>query len=155
VIQKSFTLFQIVSYGTMDLAPLLYVSRAMEQSLLLLIWGLLLVIPKIPAVSTISSICWVGLLIVMFLHRGHLAMWFKESSLGLRGLNAYVSDCKQIEHYFGLSHGDLLNSLDITHLVVKDIDDLDVLDVQDSAPGIAEMFHVVPEALIMLLLYSL
>jgi hypothetical protein len=36
-IQKRFALFQIVSYGMMDLAPLLCVSRVMEQSLLLLV----------------------------------------------------------------------------------------------------------------------
>jgi hypothetical protein len=34
---------------------------------------------------------------------------------------------------------------------MKGIDDLDVLDVRDSVPGIAEMFHVVPEAFIMFL----
>jgi hypothetical protein len=28
---------------------------------------------------------------------------------------------------------------------VEDIDDLDVLDIRDSVPGIVEMFHVVPE----------
>jgi hypothetical protein len=31
------------------------------------------------------------------------------------------------------------------------VDDLNVLDVRDSVPGIAEIFHVVSEALIMLL----
>jgi hypothetical protein len=36
-IQKSFALFQIVSHGMMDLAPLLCVGRAMEWSHLLLI----------------------------------------------------------------------------------------------------------------------
>jgi hypothetical protein len=34
---------------------------------------------------------------------------------------------------------------------VEDIDDFDVLDVRDNVPGIREMFHVVPEAFIMLL----
>jgi hypothetical protein len=34
------------------------------------------------------------------------------------------------------------------------INDLDVLDVQDSVPGIAETFHVVLKALIMVLLDS-
>jgi hypothetical protein len=38
---------------------------------------------------------------------------------------------------------------------MKGVDDFDVLDVQDSVPGIAEMFHVLPEALIRLLLNSL
>jgi hypothetical protein len=34
---------------------------------------------------------------------------------------------------------------------MKSIDDLDVLDIQDGIPGIVETFHVVKEALIMLL----
>jgi hypothetical protein len=34
---------------------------------------------------------------------------------------------------------------------VEGVDDLDVLDVRDSIPGVAEIFHVVSEALIMLL----
>jgi hypothetical protein len=37
VIQKSFALFQIISIGTMDLAPLLCIIGASEGSLLLLI----------------------------------------------------------------------------------------------------------------------
>jgi hypothetical protein len=32
MVQKSFALFQIMSYGTMDLTPLLCVSRVMEHS---------------------------------------------------------------------------------------------------------------------------
>jgi hypothetical protein len=35
--------------------------------------------------------------------------------------------------------------------VAKGIDDLNVLDVRDNVPDIAEMFHVVPENLIFLL----
>jgi hypothetical protein len=38
---------------------------------------------------------------------------------------------------------------------MEDTDGLNVLDVWDSVPCIAEMFHVIPEALIMLLLNSL
>jgi hypothetical protein len=34
---------------------------------------------------------------------------------------------------------------------MEGIDDLDVLDVRDNIPGIAEMLHVVPKTLIMLL----
>jgi hypothetical protein len=34
---------------------------------------------------------------------------------------------------------------------MEDIDDLDVLDARDSVLGVVEMFHIVPEALIMLL----
>jgi hypothetical protein len=75
--------------------------------------------------------------------------------LSLGGLNAYISICEQISHYFGLFHGDFLNSLDIANPVIKGIDDFDVLDVRDSIPGIAKMFHLVSEAFIMLLLDGL
>jgi hypothetical protein len=54
-----------------------------------------------------------------------------------------------------LLHGDLLNSLDVIDLVAEGIDNLDVLDVRDSIPSIAETFHVVSEAFIMLLLNDL
>jgi hypothetical protein len=129
----------------MDLAPLLCVGRAMEQSLLLLIRGLLVVI------LVISTISCGDLTIVLLLLRRPLATWFKESCPGLRGLNAYVSNRKQIGHCSGLLHGDLLHSLDVTDPITEGIDDLDVLDVLDSIPGVAKMFHMVSEALIMLL----
>jgi hypothetical protein len=79
----------------------------------------------------------------------------KKSSLGLRSLNAHVSDCEQISHRLRLPHGNLLHSLDMVDPITEDIDDLDVLNARDSIPGIIETFHVVPEALIMLLLYGL
>jgi hypothetical protein len=56
MIQKSFALFQIVSSSMMDLAPFLFIGRAMEQSLLLLVRGLLLTISAISVISTISCI---------------------------------------------------------------------------------------------------
>jgi hypothetical protein len=34
---------------------------------------------------------------------------------------------------------------------MEGIDDLDILDVRDSVPGIAETFQVIPETFIMLL----
>jgi hypothetical protein len=55
-IQKSFALFQIVSDGMMNLAPLFYIDRAMELSLLLLVRGLLLAISVISMISAISVI---------------------------------------------------------------------------------------------------
>jgi hypothetical protein len=100
MIHKSFALFQIVSYNTMDLSQLLYVGRAMEQPLLLLTQGLLLVIPTISVVSVLSTLSEISLiscvdpLIILLLLRGPLAMWFKEPRSGLRGLNAYISDYK-------------------------------------------------------------
>jgi hypothetical protein len=75
--------------------------------------------------------------------------------LGLRGLDAHISACEQIHYCSGLFHCDLLNSLDITDPVAEGIDDLDVLNVRDSIPSIAEMFHVILEAFMMLLLASL
>jgi hypothetical protein len=63
-----------------------------------------------------------------------------KPSLSLRVLNAYINDCKQIDHCFGLLHDVLLNSLYY----------IDVLDVRDSISGVAETFHVIPEALIKL-----
>jgi hypothetical protein len=42
-----------------------------------------------------------------------------------------------------------------TDSILEGVDDLDVLDVWDSIPGIAKMFHVISKALIMLLLDGL
>jgi hypothetical protein len=109
----------------------------------------------ISVISAISTISCVDLPIVLLLLRESLAMSFKEPSPSLKGIDAYVSDCKQIGHCFRLLHGDLLNSLDVTHPTTKGIDDLDVLDLWDSVPSIVEIFHIVPEALIMLLPNSL
>jgi hypothetical protein len=38
---------------------------------------------------------------------------------------------------------------------MEGIDDVDVLDIRDSIPGIVEIFHIVPETFIMLLPDSL
>jgi hypothetical protein len=75
----------------------------------------------------------------------------KESSPGLGCLDAGVRDCEQIGHSLGFLHGDLLHCLDVAVFVTEGVDDLDVLDVRDSIPSVAETFHVVPEALIILL----
>jgi hypothetical protein len=64
-------------------------------------------------------------------------------------------DYEQIGHGFSLLHDDLHNGLFIANLISEGINDLDVLDVQDSIPDIAEMFHIISEALIMLLLDGL
>jgi hypothetical protein len=83
---------------------------------------------------------------------GPLAPGFQKSGPGFGGLYGHVGDCKHIDHRLGLIHGDLLHGLDVADLVTKCIDDLEVLEVQDSIPGVAKMFHVVPETLILLLL---
>jgi hypothetical protein len=54
-----------------------------------------------------------------------------------------------------LLHGDLLHGLDVADFVAEGVDDLDVLNVRSSIPNVVEIFHVVPEALIKLLLDGL
>jgi hypothetical protein len=49
-----------MSYDMMNLAPLLYVGKVMEQSFLLLIYMLLLVIPAISVISVIYAILAIG-----------------------------------------------------------------------------------------------
>jgi hypothetical protein len=82
-------------------------------------------------------------------------MRLRKSSPGFRSLNAYVSDCEQIDHRSRLLHVDVLHSLDVADSVVEGIDDLDVLDIRDDILGVVEIFHVVPETVIMLLLDGL
>jgi hypothetical protein len=137
----------------MDLKPLLCVVRAMERPLLFLIRGLLLVVSVVSVISAIlaiSSVSHVGFPVVLLLLCGRLAMRLKKLSPGFRSLNACVSDREQIGHHLGLLHGDLLHSLDVTDSITKGVDILDVLDIWDDIPSIAEIFHIVPEALIML-----
>jgi hypothetical protein len=135
----------------MYLASLLCVIRATKRYLFFLIRGLLATIPVISAVFAVSPIDHVDLSIVLLLLWGSLATGLKESSPALRCLDACVHDYKQIYHRLGFLYCDLLHSLDVADSVVEGIDDLDVLDVWNSIPSITEMFHVILEALIMLL----
>jgi hypothetical protein len=73
-------------------------------------------------------------------------------SPGFESLYAYIGDCEQISHRFGLLHGHLFHSLDIIDSIIKGIDDLDVLDVRDDVPDIREMLNIIMETFIMLLL---
>jgi hypothetical protein len=109
----------------------------------------------VSVIFAISPVSCVDFPTVLFLLRGPLAVGVKKSRSGLESLNTYVSNCKHIGHHFGLLHGDLLHSLDVTNSVTESIDDPDVVDVQDGIPGIAETFYVVLDALIMLLLDGL
>jgi hypothetical protein len=136
----------------MDLTPLLCVIRVTERPPLLLIRGLLLVVSTVSTILVISSVSRVDFLVILLLLHGPLTTRVKKSSPSFRSLNAYVSDYEQIGHHFRLLHCDLLRSLDVADSIVKGVDDLDILYIWDSVPGIAEIFHVVPEALIMLLL---
>jgi hypothetical protein len=131
-----------------DLAPLLYVVRVTERSLIFLIRGLLLAVSVVPVISSVSL---VDFPIVLLLLYGPLAIRLKESSLSFGSLNACVNDHEQIDHDHGLLHDDLLYSLDVVDSVAEGIDDLDILDIRDNIPGIPETFHVVLDALIMLL----
>jgi hypothetical protein len=72
-----------MSYGTMDLAPLLYIGQGDRT------------------VSSPSDLCVDFPIILLFL-RGTLATLFKELSSGLEGLNAYIDNCEQTSHRFGL-----------------------------------------------------
>jgi hypothetical protein len=94
----------------------------------------------ISVILAISPVSCVDFPIVLLLLRGPLTAGLNKSNLG---------------HYLRLLHGYLIHSLDITDPVVKGVDDLNVLDVRDSITGIAEAFHVIPKALIRLLLYGL
>jgi ABC-type microcin C transport system permease subunit YejB len=75
----------------MDLAPLLCIVRVMEIALLFLIRRLLLVIPAIFAISSVSC---VDFPIILLLLWGPLATGLKKLSPGFISLNAYVSNCK-------------------------------------------------------------
>jgi hypothetical protein len=64
----------------MNLTPLLYVVRATERHLLLLIRGLLLAVFVVSAILAISSVSRVDFPVVLLLLRGPLAMRLKKSS---------------------------------------------------------------------------
>jgi hypothetical protein len=105
----------------------------------------------ISVILVISPVSRVDFPVVLLLLRGPLATRFKKSSSGFGNLNACVSYRERIDHHLELLHGDLPHGLDVTDSVVEGVDDLDVLDVRDNIPGVTKMFHVVSEALIMLL----
>jgi hypothetical protein len=82
-------------------------------------------------------------------------MRLQKLSPGFGSLYAYIGDCEQISHRFGLLHGYLFHSFDIANAVTEGVNDLNVLDVQDIVFGIAETLDVIAETLIMLLLDGL
>jgi hypothetical protein len=127
------------------------IVRVMERPLLLLIQGLLLAIPTVSVILAISPVSHVDFPIVLLLLHGPPATRLKKSRPNFRSLNACVSYCEQISHRLGLLHGDLPHGLDVADSIAEGVDDLEVIDVWDSVSGVAEMFHVVPKALIMLL----
>jgi hypothetical protein len=76
----------------------------------------------------------------------------KESSSCLRGIDALIGYGEEIGHRFGLLHGDLLHRLEICDAVAEGVDVIDVLDVRDGIPGVAETLDEVAETFIRLLL---
>jgi hypothetical protein len=87
-IRESLALFQIVSYGAVNLTPVFHVIRMLERHLLFLIRGMLTAVAMI---FTISSVSCVDLPIFLLL-RGPLAAGLQESSLGLGSLYALIYD---------------------------------------------------------------
>jgi hypothetical protein len=141
-------------HGAVNLTTLLRVIETPKRPLLFLLWGLLTMESTVSSVPAIAPVSCVNLMIIL-VSWGPLAPGFQESCPGLGSLYTYIDDCEQISYLLWLLHGNLLNNFDIADPVVEGIDDLDVLDIWDSVPGIAETFHVVPETLIMLLPDSL
>jgi hypothetical protein len=139
-----------VSHGAVNLAPLLRVIRTPKRLLLLFLRGLLGMISVVSSVLVNASISCVDLTTIL-LPWGPLAPRFQKLSPSFGGLYEYIGDCEQIGHRLVLLHDELLHSLHIADPVMEGIDDLNVLDVWDSVPGIVEIFHVVSEAFIMLL----
>jgi hypothetical protein len=127
------------------------VVKVMERPLLLLIQGLLLAIPTVSVILAIFPVSRVDFPVVLLLLHSPPATRLKKSRPDFRSLNACVSYCEQISHRLGLLHDDLPHGLDVADSITEGVDDLDVLDVWDSVPGVAEIFHVVLKALIMLL----
>jgi hypothetical protein len=109
------------------------------------------VVSTVFVILAISPISHVDFSIVLLLLHGPLAMRLKKSSPGFRYLNACVSHHKLISHLFGLLHDDLPHGLDVVDSVMEGTDDLNILDVQNSVSGVAEIFHIVSHALIILL----
>jgi hypothetical protein len=153
-IQKSFTLFQIMSIGVMDLTPLLYVVEASEGSPFLLIGVLFLAMAVSSAVLLISSFRGVDLQIVPS-SWWPLASRLKKSSPGFRRFYANIGNREQIGHRFRLLHRYLFHGFEIADAISEGINNLNVLDVRDVISGIAEMFDIITKTLVMLLLDGL
>jgi hypothetical protein len=136
----------------MNITPVFCIGGTLERPLLLLFGGLFATISTILAIFMISC---VDFPIVPFLLREPLAMGLKESSPGIRSFDAYVSDYEQIGHRLRLLHGYLIHNFDIANPIMEGVDDFDVINVWNNVSSIAKTFHVVPGALIMLLLDDL
>jgi hypothetical protein len=112
------------------------------------------VIPVSSEVFLIYSFCGVDLPVIPF-SQWPLATRLQKSSPGFGMLYAYIGDREQINHRFGLLHGYLFHSFNITDAIMEDVNDFDVLDVWDAISGIVETLDIITETLIMLLLNGL
>jgi hypothetical protein len=106
------------------------------------------------AVLLISSFRGVDLTVIPF-SQWPLAMGIQKSSLSFGSLYAYIGDCEQISHRFGLLHGYLFHRFNIVDTITEGVNDLDVLDVRDAISDIAETLDIIAKTLIMLLLDGL
>jgi hypothetical protein len=102
------------------------------------------VVSVVSTTIVISSVSHIDFPVVLLLLCGPLATRFKTSSPCFGSLDACVHDCEQIGHRLRLLHGDLLERLDIADSITEGVDDLDILNIWDSVPGVAEIFHIVP-----------
>jgi hypothetical protein len=154
MIQKSFTLFQIMSIGAMDLTPLLCVVEASEGSPFLLIGVLFSAIVVSSTVLLISSFSGVDFPIIPS-SWWSLASRLQKFSPGFRSFYAYIGNCEQIGYSFELLHRYLFHGFEIVDAISEGVNNLDVLDVWDVISDIAEMLDIIMETLIMLLLNDL
>jgi hypothetical protein len=154
MIQKSFALFQIMSISAMDLRPLLCIIGASERSPFLLIRVLFPTIAVSSIVLLISSFRGVDLSII------HSSWWpldskLEKSSPGFGSFYAYIGNHEKIGHRFELLHRYLFHDFEIADAISEGVNNLDVLEVRDVVSGIAEMFDIITETLVVLLLDGL
>jgi hypothetical protein len=79
----------------------------------------------------------------------------EKLSLGFGSFYANIGNREQTGHRFGLHHRYLFHGFEIADAISDGVNDLDVLDVRDAVSGIAEMFGIITETLVMLLLDGL
>jgi hypothetical protein len=94
----------------------------------------------VSVILTISSINRVDFSVILLLLYRALTIRLKKSSSDFGSLNACVIDYEQIGHHLELLHGDLLHRLDVAGSITKGVDDLDVLDIQDSILALWKRF---------------
>jgi hypothetical protein len=140
-----------MSISAMDFTPLLCVVGASEGSPFLLIWVLFSAVAISSTVLLISSFRGVDLLIIPS-SWWPLASRLQKLSPGFESFYAYIGNCEQIDHRFGLLHYYFFHCFEIADTITEVVNNLDVLDVWDVASGIAEPLDIITETLIMLLL---